>query len=216
MSDTPAPPSDRRSSETRSETRSPEARSPKSGTEPFLWALAGVCLVFGLGLALVPRPVEWNWRYAGPGVQAAGRFITSPHRGESGGFEVIQISGSRQGVAIAALQTRGTAIPGNEPYHVDNRLFPNTPRLTGDGVGFRLADGSYANLFFQTHTPPHDFREYFSSPPFVDGTLGPEDAETAVSFQVEQVPPSPRWWGLWPAAVFLLVILGGHWFWTRH
>lgn len=165
----------------------------------------------GLGLALVSRPVEWTWRYAGPGVQAAGRFTTSPHGDESGGFEIIQISGSRQGVAIAALQGRGTAIPGNEPYHVDNRLFPREPRLTGDGVGFRLADGSYANLFFQTHTPPHDVREYFSSPPFVDGTVGPEDAETSVVFQIEQVPPSPRWLGPWLAAVFFLVILGGHW-----
>jgi hypothetical protein len=159
--------------------------------------------------------VEWTWRYTGPGVQAAGRFTTSPHGEESGGFEIIQISGSRQGVAIAALQARGTAIPGNEPYHVDNRLFPREPRLTGDGVGFRLADGSYANLFFQTHTPPHDFREYFSSPPFVDGTLGPEDAETSVVFQIERVPSPSRWWGLWPVALASVVIWAGRWLWTR-
>jgi hypothetical protein len=190
------------------------------------WAVLGlvcVCWLVGEGLWAISRPTisqatisqatVWKWRYAGPGVWGAGRLETAAwsggRAGDRGGatdsVEIIAISGVRNGVAIVALQPRGTAIPGNEPYRVDNRLFRRAPWLTGDGVGFRLADGSYANVFFQTHTAPHDTREYFSRAPFVDGTLGPEDAETRLEWQIEPVRSSGLAWGLGG----LLTALGG-------
>jgi hypothetical protein len=168
-------------------------------------------LVWGAGLWLFPRPDLWAWRYSGPGVEAHGRLQTVPAAGDAAAVQITQISGSRNGVAIVALQPVGTAIPGNEPYHVDNRLSLRDPPLTGDGVGYRLADGAYANFFFQTKTQPPDFREYFSLPPFVDGSLGPEDAETKVTFEVSRLAVTPLWWGLWPAALAVLAVLARRW-----
>jgi hypothetical protein len=172
-------------------------------------------LVWGVGLWLFPRPDLWSWRYSGPGVEAQGRLVTVPVVGDETAVQVTQISGSRNGVNIAALQPAGTAIPGNEPYRVDNRLSWRDPPLTGDGVGYRLADGAYANVFFQTHTNPHDFREYVSQPPFVDGTLGPEDAETRVTFEVSRLAVTPLWWGVWPAVLAGLGVVLRRWWLGR-
>lgn len=186
-----------------------------SAYRPLWRGIAWAYLIWGLGLWVFPRPDIWVWRYAGPGVQAQGRLETVPLAGEAAAVRITQISGERNGVTIADLQPVGAAIPGNEPYHVDNRLSLQNPPLTGDGVGYRLADGSYANFFFQTHTNPHDFREYFSQPPFVDGSLGPEDAETRVTFEVSRLALTPLWWSLWPAALAVLGVLMRRWWLGR-
>jgi len=123
------------------------------------------------------RADEWVWRYTGRGVVASGRLETVRVSDSGAGLApsslVVRISGNRNGVPIVSLQATGTAIPGNAPYRVDNRLAPGEPRLSGNGFGFSLEDGSSANPFYQTHTIPHGYREYFSRAPFVDGTLGP-------------------------------------------
>jgi hypothetical protein len=43
----------------------------------------------------------------------------------------------RNGEAIIGLQAVGTAIPGNEPYNVDNLVRLSGSQLTGDGFGYQ-------------------------------------------------------------------------------
>jgi hypothetical protein len=81
-------------------------------------------------------------------------------------------------VAITGLQPAGTAIPGNEPYAVDNLVNATPPQLTVHGFGFLLANGNYANPFYKGST---SYYEYLSVPPHVNGA-GPE---TPVSFSAQ-------------------------------
>jgi hypothetical protein len=98
------------------------------------------------------------------------------------------------GATITSLQPTGTAIPGNEPYAVDNLVSAVEPRLTTHGFGFSLANGNYANPFYNGTS----YYEYLSVPPYVNGA-GPEKP---VSFAAAIVPePS--------AASLMLVGLAG-------
>jgi hypothetical protein len=72
-------------------------------------------------------------------------------------------------VTITGLQPTGTAILGNEPYAVDNLVSAAEPRLTTHGFGFSLANGDYANPFYNGST----YYEYLSVPAYVKGA-GPE------------------------------------------
>jgi hypothetical protein len=83
-------------------------------------------------------------------------------------------------VAITDLQPTGTAIPGNEPYAVDNLVSAAEPRLTTHGFGFLLANGNYANPFYNGSS----YYEYLSVPPYVNGA-GPEKP---VSFSAAIIP----------------------------
>ena len=168
--------------------------SRRFGNWEALWFLV---LVSGAG-CVSPAPLqadEWGWHYRGPAVVASGRLTTVPVPGPTGEtvHQIVRISGSRNGVVIDSLQSTGTAIPGNAPYRVDNRLGSTEPRLTASGFGYALADGTSANPFFQTHSVPHGYREYFSRAPFLDGTLGPEDAETPVEFVVSRWEMTTPW-----------------------
>jgi hypothetical protein len=83
-------------------------------------------------------------------------------------------------VAITGLQPTGTPIPGNEPYAVDNLVSAVEPRLTVHGFGFSLANGDYANPFYNGW----NYFEYLSVPPHKNGA-GPE---RPVSFSATIVP----------------------------
>ncbi len=54
-------------------------------------------------------------------------------------------------------------------------------QLTGDGFGYALEDGTYANPFFADFLSPETYLEFFSAPPFGPGT-GPEDSELPMDF----------------------------------
>jgi hypothetical protein len=83
-------------------------------------------------------------------------------------------------VTITGLQPRGTAIPGNEPYAVDNLVSAAEPHLTTHGLGFALANGNYANPFYNGSS----YLEYLSVPPYIN-SAGPE---RPVSFSAAIVP----------------------------
>ena len=91
-----------------------------------------------------------------------------------------RITGTDNGVAITGLQPTGTAIPGNEPYAVDNLLSFTIPQLTEHGFGFSLANGDYANPFYIGS----GYYEYLSSPPYVNGA----GVERPISFAASIVP----------------------------
>ena len=131
--------------------------------------------------------MSWNWGYSGAGISASGTFITNNTPDSLGFYQITAITGQRNGVTITGLQPAGTSIPGNEPFVVDNLFSLGSSKLTGEGFGFGLADGTFANPFFASFLSPPDYLEFYSAPPFTGGT-GPEDSELPISFTVTAVP----------------------------
>lgn len=127
----------------------------------------------------------WNWHYGGAGVSASGKLTTDDPPNKSGCYRITAVTGSRNGVAIISLQPAGTAIPGNEPYAVDNLVCTSEPQLTGEGFGFGLADGTFANAFFGGSHTPQAYMEFFSSPAGKSGD-GARQSESPVVFGAEE------------------------------
>src|SRR3954469_14195015 len=147
---------------------------------------------------LAQAALTWSWQYNGAGISAAGTFTTEDMPDANGFYQITGISGSRNGVAIAGLQPTGTAVPGNEPYAVDNLVRTAAPQLTVHGFGFSLTNGDYANPF---HSETGSY-EYLSVPPYASGA-GPE---TQVSFPASiqgSVVPEPG------SGFLVLASLGG-------
>jgi hypothetical protein len=107
----------------------------------------------------------WTWDYSGSAIAASGTFITVSTPDASGGYLITGITGTRNGQLINGLQAPGTSIPGNEPFTVDNLLFPGPgPQLTSHGVGFSISDGTYSNPFYADFLPTLEYLEFFSIP----------------------------------------------------
>jgi hypothetical protein len=113
--------------------------------------------------------LPWNWSYSGNRVSASGTFTTNDAPDGAGFYRIVAITGADNGVTITGLRATGTAIPGNEPYAVDNLVSAAEPHLTTHGFGFSLANGNYANPFYNGSS----YYEYLSVPPYVNGA-GPE------------------------------------------
>ncbi|MBD2455728.1 PEP-CTERM sorting domain-containing protein [Nostoc sp. FACHB-87] len=139
-------------------------------------------LVFGTMQAVSAATLNWEWSYFGSGITARGKFITNDTPDNFGFYEILEISGTRNNETITGLQPAGTPIPGNEPFNVDNLISLNSQQLTGDGFGYSTSSGNYASPFFASFLPIPGYLEVFSAPPFVLGSLGTEDSESAVVF----------------------------------
>ncbi len=128
---------------------------------------------------------QWSWSYTAPGINASGTLMTERTPNAERFYRIRSIRGTRNGEAITGLHPTGQAIPGNEPWALDN-LISATPgrQLTTHGFGFALAGGSYANPFFAATRPQPVYMEVFSAPPLTPGAknMGPEDAERPVTF----------------------------------
>ncbi|MBV8886182.1 MAG: hypothetical protein JO235_19615 [Chroococcidiopsidaceae cyanobacterium CP_BM_RX_35] len=140
--------------------------------------------------------LAWDWNYAGSGITANGTFITNDTPDSSGFYLITEITGTRNGDIITGLQPTGTAIPGNEPFAVDNLISLGSQQLTSNGFGFSTAAGNYVNPFFADFLSPQVYLEVFSAPPFISGSLGPQDSELPISFSANLQPaavpePSP-------------------------
>lgn len=120
-----------------------------------------------IALALLATHAEaanWRWSYRGEEGAASGTFVTKDKPNADGFYEITQITGEANGVAIASLQAPGTAIPGNEGYPVDNLVRTRAPQLSVHGFGYKLADGTYANPFYAARfAKPGDYA-FFSDP----------------------------------------------------
>ena len=155
----------------------------------------GLLIAWGVGASLAAAgPAEasllWTWSYSEPGISAGGTLTTDDAANADGFFPITGISGARNGVAITALQPTGTAIPGNEPFLVDNLIRAGGRQLTGNGFGFALADGTFSNAFFADFLTPPGYLEFFSAPPFASGVIGPEDSERPVAFTARISEPA--------------------------
>ncbi|MBL8484540.1 MAG: hypothetical protein JNJ60_20260 [Rhodocyclaceae bacterium] len=153
------------------------ARSPRRPLMHALIAGAALCAIAHDASAAL----TWNWSYSGAGIAASGSFTTGDTPDAGGFYEITAITGQRNGVAITGLQPAGTAIPGNDPFAVDNLINPAGPQLTHSGFGYSLADGSHSNPFFADFLNPATYLEFYSAAPFTPPT-GAEDTELPMSF----------------------------------
>jgi hypothetical protein len=145
-----------------------------------------LALILLVGAALVARSaeaLEWRWSYQGEGVSASGGFTTNDTPNADGFYEITAISGEANGVAISGLQTTGTSVPGNDGYPVDNLIRADAPRLTKNGFGYALANGTYANPFYGAHFAKPDYYAFFSDP------ANRRTAEPSVAFTAAIISP---------------------------
>ncbi|MFW9257526.1 PEP-CTERM sorting domain-containing protein [Nostoc sp. CALU 546] len=149
-------------------------------------------LVFGTMQAA--SALAWNWNYSGTGIEAIGIFTTDNTPDDLGFYQILGITGTRNGETITGLQPVGTPIPGNEPFNVDNLISLNTQQLTGDGFGYSTSGGNYSSPFFASFLPTPSYLEVFSVPPLTPGfeNLGTEDSELPISFSASIITvPEP-------------------------
>jgi hypothetical protein len=144
----------------------------------FLPAVAA-CLAV-LASAPPVQAATWSWDYSAAGIAASGTFMTTDVPDSDGFYTITAIAGTRNGVAITGLEPAGSAIPGNDPYAVDDLVSIAGPQLTWNGFGYALADGSWANPFSDGSTA----WEYLSVPPYAEGA----GQEVSVSFSAAPVP----------------------------
>jgi|GEM_PF-2692979 len=106
----------------------------------------------------------WNWRYTGSNVAASGTFTTSETMDSQGFYQISSIAGHRNGELITGLHPTGSAIPGNEPYVLDNLIRVDASgQITMHGFGFSTVSGNYANPFYADFLVPPVTMEVFTT-----------------------------------------------------
>jgi hypothetical protein len=152
-------------------------------------ARTSLALLAASAFSATARSTLWNWSYSGTGIIAAGTFTTGDTPDANGAFLITAITGTRNGSLNTGLQPPGTAIPGNEPFAVDDLVFLGPgPQLSLDGFGFATADGNFANAFFADFLSSPGYLEFFSTPPFTDDGQGFGDSELPIQFNATSVP----------------------------
>ena len=138
----------------------------------------------------------WQWSYSGTGISASGAMTTSDTLDANGFHQILSVSGKRNGDVITGLFTTGSAIPGNEPYAIDNLIkVGSSGQITSEGFGYTLASGAHANPYFADFLAPQAYYEVFTQGTTFIG-------EAAVVFSASPVPESST-------AVLLMAGLGG-------
>jgi hypothetical protein len=133
----------------------------------------------------------WEWRFDAPNtppygaVAAEGRLRTNNSPDSNGFFTILEASGQRNGIAITALLSAGSSIPGNSGYTSDNLVRSGTEPLTKNGFNVSYADGSFSNFFTATFLSPVVDMDFHSVPP--NYSVEPDTERTGV-FQVHPVP----------------------------
>ncbi|MEN9893475.1 MAG: hypothetical protein RLY78_3770 [Pseudomonadota bacterium] len=157
---------------------SPVSR-PRLSQIPALAATAVTALAALLAPATEARAaLVWDWAYSGSGISASGQFETQDAPDANGAYTIVAIHGQRNGEAIIGLQTTGTAIPGNEPYAVDNLVSLAGGQLTHYGFGYQTASGLHANPYLADWLAVPLTYEVLTSPPYAGMTH-----ELPVSFE---------------------------------
>ncbi len=153
-------------------------------------AFAAIALVGACATPQAWADIVWNWSYSGTGIQASGT-LTTEDAADADGFHLITaISGARNGDQITGLYPTGSAIPGNEPFALDNLIrFGPQGQITVHGFGFTTAAGGYANPFYADFFNPAIYMEVF--------TTAASYEELPVTFTASVVPE--------PASILLLL-----------
>jgi hypothetical protein len=180
---------------------STQVRTPnKSLGRRIATLLAGVAGIASLAIATQANAsILWSWGYSGSGIEARGTLTTADTPDQDGFYQVLGITGTRNGVAITGLHPTGSAIPGNEPFKVDN-IIDADGGMTSHGIGYGTAAGTYANLFFATWYSPASNVEFFTSP---DGSGGYDFTELPVTFNLSKMNAVPE-----PGGLALMAVAG--------
>ena len=102
--------------------------------------------VVNFSASLVPS-LDWNFSYAGSGVSASGTLLTlaTPVGGH---YQIVGLSGTRNGEAMNALFPAGTyGTAGGGVLISDNLLFPDPPYLGFGGFTFHAGSDRY-NVYY--------------------------------------------------------------------
>ncbi|MFL5257795.1 MAG: hypothetical protein ACJ8AI_33940 [Rhodopila sp.] len=105
----------------------------------------------------------WEWGYNGSDVVADGTLVSTRSPNAEGYYQILGVTGSRNGAPIVGLEPNGNAIPGNEGYPVDN-LISAKGSLTVNGFGYKTVDKSYANPYYANYLTPPIYQEVFTQP----------------------------------------------------
>lgn len=144
-------------------------------------SIAAMALAGALAAPQAWADIVWKWSYEGVGILASGTFTTVDTADADGFYLITDISGMRNGDAITGLYPTGQAIPGNEPFELDNLVrFGPQDQITVHGFGFSTASGGYANPFYADFLSPATYMEVFTADNFYQ--------ELPVTFQAYQVP----------------------------
>lgn len=139
--------------------------------------------------------LDWTWEYAdvvNGTILASGVMTTEDVSDEEGFYNITSMSGERNGVAIANLTEVGEAVPGNEPFAIDNAIREITDddpsQLRSAGIGLILEDGNYLNPYYASWET--SYIEVYSVAPFLVNfsNFGPEDSYEKVDFTAVIVP----------------------------
>jgi len=96
--------------------------------------------------ALVPS-IEWQFSYSGNGVSASGNLLTLATE-VAGHYQIVGLSGTRNGAAMNALFPAGTySASGGGLLFSDNLLFPSDPFLDTGGFTFHAGSDRY-NVYY--------------------------------------------------------------------
>lgn len=147
--------------------------------------LTGLLLLLQLSSTCVQAHLIWDWNYtnADGTIAASGTLQTEDSSDAEGFYNITSMEGTRNGVAIADLTEVGVAIPGNEPYVVDNAIREgSTEQLRSAGIGLLLEDGNYLNPYYASWET--SYIEVYSVEPHVVNysNFGPEDGYNKVNF----------------------------------
>lgn len=142
---------------------------------------AALCATSILSVQNARAEKIWNWSYTGSNIFASGAFTTSETMDVQGFYRIFNITGHRNGELITGLHSSGSAIPGNEPYVLDNLIRIDIQgQLSMHGFGFSTVSGNYANLFFADFLASPGYMEVFI-------TSSNYSSELAVTFSAKPV-----------------------------
>jgi hypothetical protein len=126
--------------------------------------LATIAVLGALAAPQAWADIVWNWGYTGDGIQAGGKFTTTDAADAEGFYLITGITGTRNGDLITGLYPTGAAIPGNEPFALDNLVrFGADGQLSVHGFGFTTASGGYSNPFYADFFSPPIYMEVFTT-----------------------------------------------------
>ncbi|MGC4060887.1 MAG: PEP-CTERM sorting domain-containing protein [Aquabacterium sp.] len=144
-------------------------------------AISAFAMACALSAAPAFADTTWHWQYTGDNIVASGTLTAADAADADGFHQITSITGTRNGDAITGLQPAGSAIPGNDPYALDNLIRVGAQgQITVHGFGYATASGGFANPYFADFLSPPAYSEVF--------TTSRRFSEVPITFSATAVP----------------------------
>ena len=133
---------------------------------------------------LVPS-IDWQFSYSGPGISASG-ILTTLATQVSGHYEIVGLSGTRNGSAMNSLLPAGTYLASGGGLLIsDNLLFPADPYLDFYGFTFHAGTDRYNVYYYSSNGQYYDLAGADCS---AANCGDPNHLGTPITFAVSRVP----------------------------